>query len=626
MGKVFQEERKPYSRPTGSRGYSSHGPRTHANAGGSQLNSPPMCSKCGRAHVGDSCPGMALTCFHCKEVGHVRRHCPKLLQSVNAVRGERPRSTGRVFTMSGAEVSGADGLIKEILRLEEIAEEAFKVTRNRSPTLTKVRMAERGRGTSQNVPKDLLAQMLEVLQGMNENLRSLNWSVAPGPGPLSQSGFAPNAAVEWVPGMGCSNMKADGVATSNPIPPRTSGLKETLNTEGARARCFPKSKSLVFYLLALGETGHVKRYCPMSRQSMNAMETGRPQSIGIVVTMCGVETSESDSLTRCGMYEEKVNESQRSYAPTGICRNHGYQGSKPTVPTEGVSTPMCKCGRLYYGSTCPGKGNGCFHYKEFGHIKRFCPKLDRRPNVMHAEEARDHGWMVTPSGAGTSGVDDPARGKSHGNSVDMRNDVLVGFNPGNGLAYQSWKFRLSERFSPERERITWEGEILGYTGRFSFERELPRLGEKWQTGAFDTVRFSLEREEESSGSRSSEPILAQARKSRLFKISDLTLSLKRGILAQARISLSQQASSRSSDPFLVWERLPEFPISKHCSSRLGEVLSLKRESGSMPRSSGLLPNFKEDKFGVLQSSPLIVIFVPENFIRPFSEIMSSPRL
>ncbi|KAF1884287.1 hypothetical protein Lal_00042939 [Lupinus albus] len=38
--------------------------------------------------------------------------------------------------------------------------------------------------------------------------------------------------------------------------------------------------------------------------------------------------------------------------------------------------------------------------------------------------------------------------------------------------------RLSERFSPGRERLTWEGEILEYTGRFSPERELSRLGEK----------------------------------------------------------------------------------------------------------------------------------------------------
>ncbi|KAF1869626.1 hypothetical protein Lal_00017201 [Lupinus albus] len=35
--------------------------------------------------------------------------------------------------------------------------------------------------------------------------------------------------------------------------------------------------------------------------------------------------------------------------------------------------------------------------------------------------------------------------------------------------YQSSDPRLSERFSLERERFTWEGEILGYTGGFSPE-------------------------------------------------------------------------------------------------------------------------------------------------------------
>ncbi|KAF1894406.1 hypothetical protein Lal_00027103 [Lupinus albus] len=231
---MFPEEQNPCFLPAGIRGYTSHGPRTHANVGGPRLNSPSWCSKCNRKHNGGSCSGRTNHCFHCKE------------------------------------------------------------------------------------------------------------------------------------------------------------------------------------------TGHVKRYCPTSWQNMNAMGTGRPQAIGRVVTMCGAETSLSDSLTRCGMYEEKVNESQRSYALTGVRRNHGYQGSKPTVPTEGVSTPMCnQCGRPHYGSTCQGKGNGCFNCKEFGHIKRYCPKLDRRPNVMHAEEARAHGRMVTPSGARTLGVDDPAR---------------VGFNPGNGLA------------------------------------------------------------------------------------------------------------------------------------------------------------------------------------------------
>ncbi|KAF1872017.1 hypothetical protein Lal_00012237 [Lupinus albus] len=111
-GKVLQEERKPYSPPTGSRGYTSHGPRTHANVGGLRLNSPSVCSKCGRTHVGDSCPRTAITCFHCKEVGHVRKYCPMLQQGVNTVRAERPRSTSRVFTMSGVEALGVDGLIK----------------------------------------------------------------------------------------------------------------------------------------------------------------------------------------------------------------------------------------------------------------------------------------------------------------------------------------------------------------------------------------------------------------------------------------------------------------------------------------------------------------------------------
>ncbi|KAF1860163.1 hypothetical protein Lal_00033761 [Lupinus albus] len=48
--------------------------------------------------------------------------------------------------------------------------------------------------------------------------------------------------------------------------------------------------------------------------------------------------------------------------------------------------------------------------------------------------------------------------------------------------------------SLERERFIWEGEILGYTGGFSPERELSRLGEKCHFGAVATVRFSLERE------------------------------------------------------------------------------------------------------------------------------------
>ncbi|KAF1890832.1 hypothetical protein Lal_00037402 [Lupinus albus] len=61
------------------------------------------------------------------------------------------------------------------------------------------------------------------------------------------------------------------------------------------------------------------------------------------------------------------------------------------------------------------------------------------------------------------------------------------------IVYQSRKPRLIERFSPERERITWEGEILDYTGGFSPERELSRLGEKWQFWAVDTAGYTYNR-------------------------------------------------------------------------------------------------------------------------------------
>ncbi|KAF1869337.1 hypothetical protein Lal_00018430 [Lupinus albus] len=112
-----------------------------------------------------------------------------------------------------------------------------------------------------------------------------------------------------------------------------------------------------------------------------------------------------------GRGKERVEDDRKPYtAPTGH-RDRNFQGSKPpTVPTGGVSTPMCnKCGRLHYGSTCPRSGNGCFHCKELGHIIRFFPKLDQRLNVIHAERARDHGRVVAPSGVGTSGVDDPVK-------------------------------------------------------------------------------------------------------------------------------------------------------------------------------------------------------------------------
>ncbi|KAF1891346.1 hypothetical protein Lal_00016977 [Lupinus albus] len=81
--------------------------------------------------------------------------------------------------------------------------------------------------------------------------------------------------------------------------------------------------------------------------------------------------------------------------------------------------------------------------------------------------------------------------------------------------YQSWKPRLIERFSPERERITWEGEILDYTGGFSPERELSRLGEKWQFWAVDTILTEL-------GFASGAPDLAVGAPDSAFGASGLT--------------------------------------------------------------------------------------------------------
>ncbi|KAF1893026.1 hypothetical protein Lal_00024146 [Lupinus albus] len=236
-------------------------------------------------------------------------------------------------------------------------------------------MAGRERGASQNVPNDLLVQMVAALQQISENLQHLNRSVAPGPsshtlvqqGPAEyrgldkscrrnpspfQGGFTPNAAIEWVQGMECTNMKADGVETSESIPHKDFGPHRNFVHGRGNGKMFPEEQE--FCLSPAGtrrytshgprthanvggsrlnspswcnkcnrkhdggscfgttnhcsrckETGHVKRYCPMSRQSMNAMETGRPQSIGRMVTMYGAGTSGDDDLARGKLHDDR---------------------------------------------------------------------------------------------------------------------------------------------------------------------------------------------------------------------------------------------------------------------------------------------------------------------------------
>ncbi|KAF1866075.1 hypothetical protein Lal_00013512 [Lupinus albus] len=55
-------------------------------------------------------------------------------------------------------------------------------------------MAGRGRGTSQNVPNELLAQMVAALQQMNENLHSLNQNTTLSP---SSQPLAPTEPTEY---------------------------------------------------------------------------------------------------------------------------------------------------------------------------------------------------------------------------------------------------------------------------------------------------------------------------------------------------------------------------------------------------------------------------------------------
>ncbi|KAF1884377.1 hypothetical protein Lal_00033553 [Lupinus albus] len=347
-------------------------------------------------------------------------------------------------------------------------------------------MAGRGRGASQNVPSDLLAQMVAALQQMNDNLRSLNQNPAPSPssqnlvppGPTEyqdldefckrkpsqfHGGFAPDAALEWIQGMeriframNYSEAQKLAYATYMLVTEAENWWEFTrrqMVVEGPLIswstfkvkflhKYFPadlkRKKEMEFLRLEQGNMSvgeyaakfeELARFCPYSelevdgRSKCSKFESGlRPKlkimfghqeiaDFATLVNKCRMyednlkadelETPETDIPRdygpqrnhRQGRGKERVEDDRKPYAATTAHRDRSFQRSSPlTVPTEGFSTPMCnKCSRLHYGSTCLGKGNECFHCKDFGHIKRFYPKLDQILNVIHAEEAMDHG-------------------------------------------------------------------------------------------------------------------------------------------------------------------------------------------------------------------------------------------
>ncbi|XP_019435290.1 PREDICTED: uncharacterized protein LOC109341773 [Lupinus angustifolius] len=124
--KPFHHNKKPYGFPYGNQLKSLRPHNNHNNnnnnqdfqAGNSNNNLPPWCSKCKGKHFSVNCP----ICYHYNQLGHIKPMCPKLKkEEVNAIRAAKPQAKGRVFTMSGAEIKEDENSIQGTCLVNEIS-------------------------------------------------------------------------------------------------------------------------------------------------------------------------------------------------------------------------------------------------------------------------------------------------------------------------------------------------------------------------------------------------------------------------------------------------------------------------------------------------------------------------
>ncbi|XP_006573990.1 uncharacterized protein LOC114404897 [Glycine soja] len=108
---------KPYSAPPGSSQPVNRVSQPAGRGGGSgALATPAMptrCGKCGKmSHFARECLDSDVTCFNYRGKGHLSTSCPHLRSGSLNNQSRRPRTTGRVFALSGADAAKSDDLIQ----------------------------------------------------------------------------------------------------------------------------------------------------------------------------------------------------------------------------------------------------------------------------------------------------------------------------------------------------------------------------------------------------------------------------------------------------------------------------------------------------------------------------------